>query len=139
MTNERPAIEDLDLTLVETIRRTFPTGHLAIKAADEIARLTEEVERLDWVLEAASTSIEYSFRIDSVPIRDPDGLTENHAIWLLVEVANNHVSGAKAHRWLAWAQCILTKADRLTLEMCKSINKAASDAALTSYQGKEGK
>jgi hypothetical protein len=56
------------------------------------------------------------------PIRDPFGLTLEHQLWLLTEVANSGVLGEKAHRWLSFAQGVLVSRGCVSLEDCKYAN-----------------
>jgi hypothetical protein len=57
-----------------------------------------------------------------VPKRAEDGRGIPHAVWLLREVAERRITGEKAHRWLAWAQCVLTYEGIIDLHGCKYAN-----------------
>jgi hypothetical protein len=56
------------------------------------------------------------------PERRPDGKGVRHAKFLLEHITEELVTGEKAHRWLAWAQCILTYEGVTDLEACKYAN-----------------
>jgi hypothetical protein len=56
------------------------------------------------------------------PEREDTGLTLGHQHWLLLEVMNENIEGEKAHRWLSWAQGVLTSRGQVSLTDCKYAN-----------------
>jgi hypothetical protein len=103
------------------------------------AALTERLSGAgveDWVVQAAI----YNSRDAGDPLnfRDPEGVSVEHAAWMLYEIINGTVSGRKAHRWLGYAQGILVMSGRLTLEQAKLANKRASDEAALSAPARDG-
>ncbi len=57
--------------------------------------------------------------------RDVDGVTIEHALWMLGGIAEGYVRGEKAHRWLGYAQALLVILDVTTLEIMKQRNRSA--------------
>lgn len=51
--------------------------------------------------------------------REEHGMGIPHALFLLNCVAEGVTTGEKAHRWLAWAQCILVYEKVADLSACK--------------------
>lgn len=59
---------------------------------------------------------------DRSPERSEDGRGTRHAVWMLEEVRAGRVKGEKGHRWLGYAQGILTETGLITLEQGKHAN-----------------
>lgn len=60
-------------------------------------------------------------------MRDPEGKTYAHAMWMLWEIADKRIEGRKAHRWLGYAQAILIGQSAMTLDDAKQLNREASE------------
>ena len=50
-----------------------------------------------------------------------------HAYWMLTLIAHGDIVDEKAHRWLGWAQALLSCHNVTTLETLKAINKNSCD------------
>ncbi len=60
-------------------------------------------------------------------VRDPEGQSQAHAVWMLQMLCTNEIEGNKAHRWLGYAQGILVILGVGTLNQMMEANKRASD------------
>ena len=65
--------------------------------------------------------------IKANPIRDPNGVTIEHAYWILKGITLGYIQHEKAHRWLGYAQAILVLTGTATLDEMKLVNAGASD------------
>ena len=58
--------------------------------------------------------------------RDPDGVSIEHACWMLEGLALGYIQHETAHRWLGYAQAILVTSGTNTLDEMKQVNKATT-------------
>ncbi len=64
--------------------------------------------------------------LDTVAMWDQDGVTIEHALWMLEGIALGYIQHEKAHRWLGYAQAILVTTGTVTLEQMKRVNKEST-------------
>ncbi len=58
-------------------------------------------------------------------VRDRTGLGVHHALWMLEGIALGYVQYEKSHRWLGYAQAILTGEKLFSLDQMKNVNKGS--------------
>ena len=74
------------------------------------------------IMKAASDTRDCIVTSEYPSERDPEGITLNHAVWMLSGICLGYVQCEKAHRWLGYAQGLLVVHQQLTLEQVKGIN-----------------
>ena len=76
------------------------------------------------IIKAAEHTLEHIKTYDV--LRDPYGLTLEHAAWMLHGIIGGYIQNEKAHRWLGYAQAMLVLIKIVTLAEIKYLNKEAS-------------
>ena len=60
--------------------------------------------------------------------QDSPGCTQEHIVKILEQVVYGEVTGAKAHRFIGWAQGVLCMEGYLTLNDARNINRKVIEA-----------
>ena len=77
------------------------------------------------IKKAARNTINAAGLKDTLPVRNDEGNTVEHALWMLHGITNGYIQHEKAHRWLGYAQAILVVREYIDLTTAKNCNRQA--------------